>query len=439
MAYDGNGVFNRLYNWEADAAAGVNILAQRMDEEMNGFATGLSQVLTRDGQAGMLANLDMGNFKITGLGDATAEGDAISRLFGDGRYLRVAGNTLEGPLKIKQGVTGANTDPMLQFLDVAGVPRWAIARDEVNGQLNIIRLSDAGVVQGALLSFNPAGVAGFNGNLSINTSGGGAALLLQNGSGVQRWGFARDAATGDLLIARFAAGTGNFQDAPIRIAQTDGVVSMPANLVASGSGSFANGVIFGTTTGQTVTSVRDVIFGAGNNMAVLQLLSGSTSVVEQRVALSGDTCLVQYVRPNINRTDISMNPGTGFFMNMGNQTGAANIVGVWNGVNAHRVSVSSSERRMKRDFKEVVNGLASVLRMKPITFRPASPEELDRVWPGFTVEDMEEIGLEELVIHNGPDNPKGLAYDRVSVYIVSAIQELTQRLIAIEEKLSQGV
>lgn len=81
MAYDGNGVFNRLYNWQADAAAGINILADRMDAEMDGFATGLSICLTRDGQAAMEAPLDMGGFKLVNLADPTAEQDAVTKKF----------------------------------------------------------------------------------------------------------------------------------------------------------------------------------------------------------------------------------------------------------------------------------------------------------------------------------------------------------------------
>lgn len=81
MAYDGSGVFNRLYNWQADAAAGINILADRMDAEMDGFATGLSICLTRDGQAAMEAPLNMGNFKLINLADPSADQDAVTKKF----------------------------------------------------------------------------------------------------------------------------------------------------------------------------------------------------------------------------------------------------------------------------------------------------------------------------------------------------------------------
>jgi microcystin-dependent protein len=81
MAFNGSGVFQRLYNWVTDAANGIDIKADRMDAEMDGFATGLSLCLTRDGQAAMTANLRMGGFAITGLKDPEADQDAATKKF----------------------------------------------------------------------------------------------------------------------------------------------------------------------------------------------------------------------------------------------------------------------------------------------------------------------------------------------------------------------
>lgn len=72
MAFNGSGIFNRLYTWVNDAAAAVKIRADRMDNEMNGFATGLTNCVTRDGQSPATANLPMGGFKHTGVADAAA-------------------------------------------------------------------------------------------------------------------------------------------------------------------------------------------------------------------------------------------------------------------------------------------------------------------------------------------------------------------------------
>lgn len=87
MAYDGNGNFNRLYNWQDDAANGVNILASRMDEEMDGFATGLSLAVLRDGQAAMQADFDLGNNKLIRVADPTLNTDGVNKKWVDDNFL----------------------------------------------------------------------------------------------------------------------------------------------------------------------------------------------------------------------------------------------------------------------------------------------------------------------------------------------------------------
>lgn len=78
MAYNGAGVFNRLYNWVQDKANGIKVRADRMDAEMDGFATGLSTCITKDGQTTITADIPFANNKITGLGAATALTDAAT-------------------------------------------------------------------------------------------------------------------------------------------------------------------------------------------------------------------------------------------------------------------------------------------------------------------------------------------------------------------------
>lgn len=50
MAFNGSGVFVRLYNWVQDKTNGIPITSSRMDAELDGIAAGLSNCITRDGQ-----------------------------------------------------------------------------------------------------------------------------------------------------------------------------------------------------------------------------------------------------------------------------------------------------------------------------------------------------------------------------------------------------
>lgn len=76
--FDGAGTFVRTYNWTQDAANAIPILAARFDTEDNGFAAGLSNAICRDGQSIISANIPFNNKRITGLGDPTANGDALN-------------------------------------------------------------------------------------------------------------------------------------------------------------------------------------------------------------------------------------------------------------------------------------------------------------------------------------------------------------------------
>lgn len=90
MALNGSGVFVRLYTWVTDRNNSVKITASRMDAEMDGMATALSTALYKDGQQTPTANLPMGGYKLTNLGDATVGSDALNRTSADARYLAIA-------------------------------------------------------------------------------------------------------------------------------------------------------------------------------------------------------------------------------------------------------------------------------------------------------------------------------------------------------------
>ena len=108
MAFNGSGVFNRLYNWVTDRNDGVPITASRMDGELDGMATGLSTCLTKDGQTTPTANIPLGGFKITNLGDATNDTDALNRQTGDGRYHPIgATTTTDNAVARYNGTVGA--------------------------------------------------------------------------------------------------------------------------------------------------------------------------------------------------------------------------------------------------------------------------------------------------------------------------------------------
>ena len=80
MPFNGSGVFTRVYNWVNDKNASINITASRMDGEDDGFATGLSNCITRDGQGVPTATIPWGSQNLTGVGTLGATTGNITTL-----------------------------------------------------------------------------------------------------------------------------------------------------------------------------------------------------------------------------------------------------------------------------------------------------------------------------------------------------------------------
>lgn len=75
---DGNGTFNRAYDWTDDAANSIPITASKFDVEMDGLASEITNSVAKDGQSTMSGNLKMGGFKVTGMANGTLSGDAVT-------------------------------------------------------------------------------------------------------------------------------------------------------------------------------------------------------------------------------------------------------------------------------------------------------------------------------------------------------------------------
>lgn len=79
MGYNGSGTFNLTFNWENDAANGIDITASRFDtQEGDIAANGLSICVTRDGQGVPTADIPWGANKITNLANGTNAQDAVA-------------------------------------------------------------------------------------------------------------------------------------------------------------------------------------------------------------------------------------------------------------------------------------------------------------------------------------------------------------------------
>jgi hypothetical protein len=124
MPFNGSGTFSRLYNWVTDKANAVKITASRMDDEFDGIVTGLSNCLTRDGQSTPSQNIPFNNKRITGLGDATADTDALNRQAADDRF-HTPSPSAHGSISSGTENFSLSSGP-LHTITVTGAQTWAI-------------------------------------------------------------------------------------------------------------------------------------------------------------------------------------------------------------------------------------------------------------------------------------------------------------------------
>jgi len=80
--YDGSGNFT-VYTPGNPRVAGTTIAVAAINNTNSDFATGLTNVITRDGQSPPTANLPMGGFKFTGLADPSSAQDSATKAYVD--------------------------------------------------------------------------------------------------------------------------------------------------------------------------------------------------------------------------------------------------------------------------------------------------------------------------------------------------------------------
>lgn len=165
MPWNGSGVFNRIYSWVSDAAAGINITASRVDNDTNDIvANGLDNCLTRDGQGSATANLPMNGQRHTGAGPAVGSGDYVILSQLGGTNGSIPQFSTEG------GYQALGTDANgFQFRAVAATYSVGIRTDNVNGYL-----SDSATPTGVPSAHEPFAWALSTGAVTIDGTGAGA-------------------------------------------------------------------------------------------------------------------------------------------------------------------------------------------------------------------------------------------------------------------------
>ena len=114
MPRNGSGQYSAPTNSFNPAINGVPATAADWQAVLNDIVSAMTQSVSRDGQTAMTGNLPMAGNKVTGLGNATATGDALTfaQLFSQGQQQDIASaatTDIGAPLTTLLNVTGTAT------------------------------------------------------------------------------------------------------------------------------------------------------------------------------------------------------------------------------------------------------------------------------------------------------------------------------------------
>lgn len=196
MSFNGSGQFNLLYNWQNDAAQGLDISSSRMQGQDADIAAGLSLCITKDGQQTAAANLPMGGFRHTNVANAqyTTEYATVGQIQTAGLTLLGAGaGTASFPSITVSGSGGLTlgnaVSPDVQPIKFGDGSGWLLPFEVAAG-------ANAGTVfatlsdQGALVLDGPLSSTGSVSGSSISSSGAISASGAISGASVTASGIA---------------------------------------------------------------------------------------------------------------------------------------------------------------------------------------------------------------------------------------------------------
>ena len=305
MPFNGSGVFQRVRNWVADATAGIKIRADYHDAEDNGFADGLTNCITKDGQTIVTQNIPMNSKRITGLQDPVNPQDAATMAWA----MPKAGGKLTGDLEIEKNsplFTLDDTTPVDQTSagnQISGLrvgkQRWLLRLGNgtpetganAGSDFDIHRYDDGGAHLGSALTINRAsGAWGVNTSLTVN----GTAIVNST------LNVGNDGATGLIYLGNSGqrhlyyngtryqlAGAPTYVESPIvgtdaaNKAYVDGRTTFTPVQQGGAAGMLDNKIYIGWSGGQLIGQVDTVPLG--------QFMFGSAMpVINARLTFAGD-------------------------------------------------------------------------------------------------------------------------------------------------------
>ena len=130
MSYNGSGTYS-LYATGNPVVTATTVSSTWANNTLNDIATGLTLALCKDGQSTPTANLPMGTFKLTGLGDGSAATDSMA--YGQRAKFKIGTTTRDLTTATgTQDVTGIGFTPtgVILFAGVTGTSYMSLGMDD---------------------------------------------------------------------------------------------------------------------------------------------------------------------------------------------------------------------------------------------------------------------------------------------------------------------
>ena len=400
MPWNGSGVFSRIYSWVASRDAGLDILADRMDQDTDDIAQGLMHCLTVNGETTPAANLPMANFRHTGASAGVADTDyaTVGQVKNGG-----GGIAAGGFVPISGGaMTGNLTVPFLRSTgnlqadgEIFGGSLHCYGAAEVDGNLNVL----TGYVQTRNL------VA------STTISALGAATV----------GSLHSTGSADIDTTLNVDGTSTLRG---QVTLTNGVAG---NLAVGGAAT-----IGGATTVGSLHATGSADIDATLNVDGTSTLRGQVTLMN---GVAGNLAVANNLTVQGSITAVA----NGFFDNDLTCQGTITAVSdVWASTVYAFTFTNRSDPRLKADIAPAPAGcLELVEAVLPRTYHWRDKPDTAQHW-GFLAPEigaaMAARGWEFGGVATDRDGFAGLAYAELVPVLWKAVQELAARVAALEAR-----
>ena len=381
MSYNGSGTFN-INSAGQPVVNGTTITSTAFNALTADLATGLTTALTKDGQTTPTANIKLGTYKLTGVGDATTAGDAVT-WGGPASHttLTVTGALTYGGVTLSSAVTGTgnmvlSTSPTL-VTPALGTPSSvtltsATGLPLTTGVTGTLPVANGGTATSTAFTAGSVVFAGTSGVytqdnanlfwddtnnfLGVGTTspgykftvagGGGSATVSLLETGVRSWGIrAGGSTTNSFDIADFTAGSSRLSIDSSGKVSIPGATTLQTLTVGLGASAVATNTALGVsaltanTTGAynvavgyaaLVTNTTGAYNVGVGYQALVATTTGVTNTAVGGFTLSANTTggynVASGYQALFGNTTGSYNTGIGVEALRNNTTGAGNVM-----------------------------------------------------------------------------------------------------------------